>query len=87
MSEDMFLGKTIQPMLGIKVMKYVSLIANAGKVLNRSKIKYNGLKNQKLKSARKMKKSKEIIPTTFTAKNMFDKLLSKFLYLKILRAL
>ena len=29
-----------------------------------------------------MKKSKEIIPTTFTAKNMFDKLLSKFLYLK-----
>ena len=34
-----------------------------------------------------MKKSKEIIPTTFTAKNMFDKLLSKFLYLKILRAL
>ena len=47
MSEDMFPGKKIQSMLGIKVMKYVNLIANAGKVLNGSKIKYNGLKNQK----------------------------------------
>ena len=87
----MFLRKEIQPILGEEVVKYVSLTINGGKVLNGSKIKHNGLNNQKLKIARnlikKREKIKEILATTLTIENIFDKLLSKFLLLKTLRVL
>ena len=46
---NIFLQKKILLILGVEVVKYVSLTINGGKVPNSSKIKHNDLDNQKLK--------------------------------------
>ena len=42
---NMFLRKKIQPILGVEVVKPVSLIIDGGNMPYGSKIKHNGLKN------------------------------------------
>ena len=44
--EGMVLRKKTQPILGVEVVKYVSLIINDEEVPNGSKVKENDLNNQ-----------------------------------------
>ena len=84
-----FLRRKIQSILAVDVAKYVSLIIKNEKDPNGSKIKHNGLNNQKLNIARNLKqkkKIKEILATALTTKkNMFHELLSKSSLLKIFK--
>ena len=72
-----FLRLKLQPILGVKVEKCISLTINGGKAPSDSKIKRNSLNNQKLKITKNLeiekKKIKKILATTFTTENMFDK--------------